>query len=124
MGFTDNMTLKSYMCDSDCSDLPVRSPLDAVHPCPGRHQGQNAGHQVHQGAGRVALVAARLPQLVQTRASDHQRRVELQTIGPERRILKKLLRQTWTPHFRTGCGTRQQLQQVSIQLSCEFCRVS
>lgn len=70
------------------------SPLHSVDPRPGRHQRQNSGHQVHEIAGRVAFVAAGLPQLVQTRASDHQRRVQLQPIRPERRILEKLLQET------------------------------
>lgn len=68
------------------------SPLHSVDTRPGRHQGQNSGHQVDQVAGGVALVAAGLPQLVQTRPSDHQRRVQLQPVGPERRVLEKLLR--------------------------------
>lgn len=40
------------------------------------------------------MVAAGLPQLVQTRAPDHQRRVQLQPVGPERRVLEKLLQET------------------------------
>lgn len=70
------------------------SPLHSVDARPGWYQRQNSSHQVHEIAGRVAFVAASLPQLIQTRASDHQRWVQLQTIGPERRILEKLLQET------------------------------
>lgn len=78
----------------ETNDLSAASPLHPVDPCPGRHQCQDSGHQIHQVAGCVALVSARLPQLVQTCTSDHQRWVQLQSIGPEGWILKKLLRET------------------------------
>lgn len=74
----------------------MRSPLHPVDTRPGRHQGQNSGHQVDQVAGGVAFVAAGLPQLVQTRPSDHQRRVQLQPVGPESWVLEKLLRRRRT----------------------------
>lgn len=74
-----------------CADA---SPLHSVDARPGWHQRQDSGHQVHQIAGRVALVAAGLPQLVQAGAADDQRRVQLQPVRPERRVLEKLLRET------------------------------
>ena len=47
--------------------LPPLPPLIIpVNTCPGRDKGEYAGHQVHQGGSRVALVPARLPQLVQS----------------------------------------------------------
>lgn len=74
----------------------MSSPLHSVDARPGWHQCQNSGHQVNKITGRVAFVAAGLPQLVQTCAADHQRRVQLQPIRPECGILEKLLRETHT----------------------------
>ena len=39
----------------------------------------------------VRPVAARLPQLVQAGAADHQRRVDLQAVGAEQRVLEEFL---------------------------------
>lgn len=65
--------------------------LHAVHAAPGRDQRQDARHQVHEDVRRVAPVAARLPQLVQAGAADHQRRVELQAVRAERWIFPEFL---------------------------------
>lgn len=86
-----------------------RLPLYSIDSCPRWHQRQDPSHQVHQGAGRVAFVAARLPQLVQARASDHQGRVELQTVGPEGRVLEELLRQTNTDGQDAGILSKKNL---------------
>lgn len=80
------LTLKALL-----SWHPPVSPLNPVDSGPGRHQGEDSGHQVHQVTGCVALVSARLPQLVQACASDHQRWVQFQSIGPKRWVLKEFL---------------------------------
>lgn len=66
-------------------------PLDAVHARPRRHQGQDPGHQIHQGAGGVTLVSPGFPELVEPGAADHQRGVELHPVGAERGVLEKFL---------------------------------
>ena len=66
-------------------------PLHPVHPHPGGHQGQYGGHEVHEGGGGVALVAPRLPQLVQARAPDHQGGVQFHAVGPEKRVFEEFL---------------------------------
>jgi hypothetical protein len=56
--------------------------LYAVHSHPRRHHGQDARQQVHQLVGRVVLVQAALPELVQPRAADHQGGVHLEAVRP------------------------------------------
>jgi hypothetical protein len=77
-------------------------PLDAVHARPRRNQGQDFGHQVHQGVGVVVFVLARLPQLVEPRPANHQRRIKLESVRAERRILKELLMHTHIPTQRNA----------------------
>ena len=71
-----------------------RKPLNAINARPGRHQRQNLRQQVDQHVGCVVLVPARLPQLVQASAANHQCGVQLQSVGAKRwrrEILPKLL---------------------------------
>lgn len=56
--------------------------LDAVHPHPRRHDGKHAGNQIHKTFWGVVFIQSLLPQLVQPRASDDQRGIDLQPIRP------------------------------------------
>ena len=60
--------------------------LHAVDARPRRDQGQDARDEVDERVGRVVLVAAGAPELVQTRAADHERGVDLQAVGAEGRV--------------------------------------
>ena len=60
--------------------------LHAVDPCPGRDEGQDAGDEVDERVGGVALVATRAPELVQAGAADDERGVDLQAVGAEGRV--------------------------------------
>ena len=65
-------------------------PLHSVHPQPGRGQGHQLGHDIDQLVRVVAAVLAVLPQLVQACAPDHERRVDLQPVRAELRVLEQL----------------------------------
>ena len=64
--------------------------LDAVDAGPGRDEGHDSCDQVDQRVRRVVLVAARAPELVQPRAADDERGVDLQAVGAEGGVGKVL----------------------------------
>ena len=64
--------------------------LDAVDARPRRHKSEDARDQVDEPIGRVVLVAPGAPQLVQARAADDERRVDLEPVGAEGGVLEVL----------------------------------
>ena len=66
-------------------------PLHAVHSSPRGHEGQDPGHQLDQVAGGITLVSSWLPQFIEPCPTNHQGRVEFQTVRTESWVLEKLL---------------------------------
>ena len=64
--------------------------LDAINTSPWRDHGQYRRRQLDELLRRVVFVPSSLPQLIQTRASNYKRRIELQSIRSKCWILKEL----------------------------------
>ena len=64
--------------------------LNAVNASPGRYQGQDFSDKVDELIRVVVLVLSSLPELIQASTANNQRRVDLQSIRPEVRVLEKL----------------------------------
>ena len=76
---------------SQCDpDKDVCLPLHAVHSRPWRDQGENTCDDIDQHVWRIILVSARAPKLVQTRPTDHERRINLEPIASKRWVLEIL----------------------------------
>ena len=58
--------------------------LDAVNAHPRRHERKHTRHELDQALRRVALVKALLPELVEARAADDERGVQLEAVRPAR----------------------------------------
>lgn len=91
-------------------------PLYSVHSSPWGYKGQDPGHQFDQVTGRVTLVSSWFPQLIKPSSTNHQGRVEFQTIGTKSRVLKKLL---WREKV-TSPLVRQRLLTVRLQFWTGF----
>ena len=62
--------------------------LNAIDACPGRNEREDACDQVDERVGRVVLVPACPPEFVQTRAADHEGRVDFEPVGAKGRVFK------------------------------------
>ena len=67
------------------------TPLHSIDASPRRDEGEDASDNVHESVRRVVLVPSCPPQLVQARTSNHECRVDLETVGAEGRVLKVLV---------------------------------
>eukprot|EP01139_Manchomonas_bermudensis_P009797 Amastigsp_a339562_118.p2 type:complete len:255 gc:universal Amastigsp_a339562_118:1515-751(-) len=64
--------------------------LDTVDTCPRRHKGHEPRNDVNKLVGRIVLVEPFAPEFVEPCASDHQRGIDLEPVGTQRRRLKEL----------------------------------
>ena len=64
--------------------------LDTIDARPGRDEGEDAGDKIDERVGRVVLVAAGAPELVQAGAADDEGGVDLEAVGAEGRVVEVL----------------------------------
>jgi len=78
-------------------------PLDTVDTGPWWHKGQDTGDEVNESVWCVVLVATGPPELVETRATDDESRVDLEPIGTEGRVFEVLAELLQVPlHSHVG----------------------
>ena len=99
--------------------------LHAVHANPRRNQRERARDGVHQSFWGVIFVLSRAPKLVETRAADHERRVEFQTVGAKVGVFEKFSegsRSRSMPTLgRSGIMWTTTLNPASLASSKHFC---